>query len=84
MAFTPHTPADIASMLATLGVANIQALFDEVPAELLSPDISTIPDPMSEMEVMQHMQQRARENTPLICFAGAVRMITTFLQRFGT
>lgn len=71
MAFTPHTPADIASMLATLGVADLQALFDEVPAELLLPDISTIPDPLSEMDVMQHMQQRSRDNTPLICFAGA-------------
>ena len=70
MAFTPHTPADIESMLATLGLADVQALFDEIPADLLSPDVSSIPDPLSEMDVMQHMRERAHENTPLICFAG--------------
>lgn len=71
MAFTPHTPADIDAMLATLGVADVQALFDEIPADLLSPDISSIPDPLCEMQVMQHMQARADANKRLICFAGA-------------
>lgn len=71
MAFTPHTSADITEMLAALDVPNIQSLFDEIPSTLLSPDIQSIPDPLSELHVMQHMEQRAKENTPLICFAGA-------------
>ena len=35
MPFIPHTEADVAEMLAEIGVADIDALFDEIPAILL-------------------------------------------------
>ena len=34
MAFIPHTAADVAAMLAAIGAPSIEALFDEIPAEL--------------------------------------------------
>ena len=32
MAFIPHTAADVAAMLAAIGVGSIEELFDEIPA----------------------------------------------------
>ena len=34
MPFVPHTDADVREMLATIGVSDIDALFDEIPPEL--------------------------------------------------
>ncbi len=34
MAFIPHTAADVAAMLAAIGVASIEDLFDEIPPQL--------------------------------------------------
>ena len=34
MPFIPHTPDDVREMLATIGVADIETLFDEIPREL--------------------------------------------------
>ena len=34
MAFIPHTPDDVRAMLATIGVGDIEDLFDEIPAGL--------------------------------------------------
>lgn len=33
-AYIPHTPEDIAAMLAAMGIEDIEALFDDVPAEV--------------------------------------------------
>ncbi|MEA3644112.1 MAG: glycine dehydrogenase, partial [Lamprobacter sp.] len=60
MPFIPHTDEDIAGMLDTIGVDSIDALFDEIPAELRAQGLDGIPAGLSEMEVTQLLQARAR------------------------
>ncbi len=70
MPFIPHTPADIEAMLEAIGAPDIDALFDEIPAELKSEALRAIPDGLNEMQVARLMRERAaRDGTPL-CFAG--------------
>ncbi len=71
MPFIPHTEDDIQEMLATIGVARIDDLFDEIPAELRCGKLDKIPPGLSEMEVNRLMQQRAREDGQALCFIGA-------------
>ncbi|MBK1724339.1 aminomethyl-transferring glycine dehydrogenase subunit GcvPA [Thiocystis violacea] len=71
MPFVPHTQDDIAAMLATIGVASIDALFDEIPRELRIGELAAIPTGMSEMEIARLMQARARADGQPVCFIGA-------------
>ena len=68
--YLPHTYDDIKAMLETIGVKDIDALFAEIPKTLLNKDID-IPSSMSELEIFDHMNRLASENTPLIPFMGA-------------
>ena len=72
MAFIPHTPADVESMLAAIGVASIEELFDEIPANLRVKSLAGIPDELNEMEVGRLMSERARADGRPLCFIGAV------------
>ncbi len=60
MPFIPHTAAEIQSMLATIGVDNINALFDEIPASLRINDLPGIPEALSEMEIARLIQEAQR------------------------
>lgn len=71
MPFIPHTEQDIRSMLASIGAANIDALFDEIPAELKSGKLSAVGDGLNEMQVSRLMQERAALDTPPLNFIGA-------------
>lgn len=71
MPFIPHTEDDIREMLAAIGVADIEALFDEIPQELRCGKLEQIPSGMSEMEVTRLLQSRAREDGQPLCFIGA-------------
>ncbi|NEX16784.1 MAG: aminomethyl-transferring glycine dehydrogenase [Halochromatium sp.] len=71
MPFIPHTDEDIAAMLDTIGVDSIDALFDEIPAELRAQGLDGIPAGLSEMEVTQLLQARARTDGEPTCFIGA-------------
>ena len=71
MPFTPHTDSDIAEMLATIGAPSIDALFDEIPAELCVDTLTEIPPALSEMEIARLMQARARADGQPLCFIGA-------------
>ena len=44
MPFIPHTEADIREMLAAIGVADINDLFDEISAGLRAGRLNGIPD----------------------------------------
>ncbi len=70
MPFIPHTPDDIAAMLATIGVGSIDALFDEIPSELRIGELAAIPTALSEMEIARLMQTRARADGQPVCFIG--------------
>ena len=71
MPFIPHTIKDTDEMLAAIGAANIEALFDEIPAELRIGTLTGVPEAMTEMQITRLMRDRAaRDGTPL-CFIGA-------------
>lgn len=71
MPFIPHTEDDVAAMLATIGVASIDALFDEIPAGLRGADLAEIPAGISEMELSRLLSARARADGEPLCFIGA-------------
>jgi len=71
MPFIPHTQQDIDEMLSAIGVDKIETLFDEIPSNLRSDDLTEVPDALSEMQVTQLMHQRANEDANTCCFIGA-------------
>ena len=77
MPFIPHTTADMASMMAVVGVADIDELFGEIPANLRdrAPDddepAAGLAEGMSEMEMLRRMEERARADETGPCFLGA-------------
>jgi len=71
MAFIPHTEADVAAMLAAIGAARIEDLFDEIPPELRVAALAGMPAALNEMEVGRLMSERARSDGTALCFLGA-------------
>jgi glycine cleavage system P protein (glycine dehydrogenase) subunit 1 len=71
MPFIPHTEQDVREMLLAIGAPSIEALFDEIPSELRVPALSEVPPGMSELEIMQLMSARARQDGRPLCFIGA-------------
>ena len=71
MAFVPHTPEDVAEMLAAIGVRSIDELFEEIPAALRAEVSSAIPEALNEMQIGRLMSERARADGQALCFIGA-------------
>jgi len=71
MPFIPHTKQDIDAMLATIGVNDIQTLFDEIPKNLRTANLNDIPLGMTEMELARHLRDRAALDAGMLCFMGA-------------
>jgi glycine dehydrogenase subunit 1 len=71
MPFIPHTEADVAAMLASIGAPSTDALFDEIPAELNCGGLPGIPEGLSEMQINRLMQQRAAQDGFYNNFIGA-------------
>lgn len=71
MPFIPHTEQDVQSMLKTIGAPNLDALFDEIPAELKAKGLTTVPEGVSEMEITQLMHERAGQDGSPLNFIGA-------------
>ena len=71
MPFIPHTAEDVQAMLSAIGVADLEALFDEIPKGLRCGELEGIPPGLSEMEVGRVMQARAWEDGQPLCFIGA-------------
>ncbi|CAH9018818.1 aminomethyl-transferring glycine dehydrogenase subunit GcvPA [Candidatus Nitrosacidococcus sp. I8] len=70
MPFIPHTHDDIQAMLTKIGAANIDTLFDEIPANLRTTISHLVPQGLNEIETTQLLRKKAAENIPQICFAG--------------
>lgn len=70
MPFIPHTQADVDDMMKVIGIEQLDALFDEIPAELVSERLDRVPEGMSEMAMLQHMAQRAEQDQGYTCFLG--------------
>ena len=71
MPFVPHTPNDERSMLASIGVTSIEALFDEIPQTLRAGELKQTPLGISEMELLRTMNERARLDETQLSFIGA-------------
>ncbi len=74
--YIPATEADRARMLERVGVADIGALFADLPAALLDPAID-LPPALTEPELIAHLSERAAANAipsrPNFLGAGAYR-----------
>jgi glycine dehydrogenase subunit 1 len=61
MAYSPHTDADRAAMLAAVGVKAIEDLFADVPARVRFPKLN-LPGPLSELEVERELMELSEGN----------------------
>jgi len=71
MPFIPHTQDDVKAMLEAVGVDDIAALFDEIPAMLRSKEPSSVPSGLGEMEVARLVGARAAQDVQPLSFLGA-------------
>lgn len=75
MPYIPHTEADVAEMLAVIGVSSIDDLFCEIPENLrLKPGSLNIPSALDEPKLYAHLLDLASKNVDLskvTCFLGA-------------
>ena len=71
MAFIPHTAEDVRAMLATIGAPSLEALFEEIPAQLRARAIAEVPEALNEMEIVRLMSARASADGEKLCFIGA-------------
>jgi glycine dehydrogenase subunit 1 len=71
--YSPHTDADRKNMLDTIGVDNIEVLFQDLPAAHLYPELD-LPPGLTEMEILTELESVAWANDTtqeLISFLGA-------------
>lgn len=71
--FVPHTDADVASMLAFLGLSDIDELFAAVPAAIRLSGLD-LPDGISEADLVARLTEIGEANLAagagVVCFAG--------------
>lgn len=65
MPYIPHTEQQIKEMLAVVGVADVEELFDSVPAAVRLRQPFDIPEGLSEQDMRAAMQRLAARNTTL-------------------
>ncbi len=71
MPYGPHTPEDRAKMLATIGIASVDELFDDIPVRLRASHLD-LPPPQPEMELAARLTGlAARNRVDLASFLGA-------------
>ena len=71
MTYSPHTDADRAAMLAAVGVASVDDLFDDIPPAVRATRFE-IPAPLTEQEVRAELTRLAgRNRLPEVSFLGA-------------
>ncbi len=69
--YLPHTDEEIEAMLAFLGLGSLDELFDSVPSALrIASEGLALPVGRPEPDVLDHLEQLAATNRPLLCFAG--------------
>jgi len=60
MRYLPHTPEDIASMLAVVGVGSLEELFKSIPADCRRTAELQLPQPLTEWELRDHLKELSR------------------------
>src|SRR6266511_6430769 len=74
LSYQPHTSADVGRMLASLGLDDVDELFQTIPTELRAPAGLDLPRPHAEQEVatkLARLTGRNRHLNELTCFLGA-------------
>jgi glycine dehydrogenase subunit 1 len=71
MPFIPHTENDVRTMLEAIGAPDIDALFEEIPANLRAPGLPGVPPALNEMEVGRLMADFATRDGRPLNFIGA-------------
>ena len=62
MRYIPHTAADVATMLETIGVADVDALFEAIPEALRFSGDLQVPEALPERDLLAHMGALASAN----------------------
>ena len=62
--YVPHTQAETQAMLTELGLANVEALFSDVPQSVRLASPVALPEGLSQMETLQAMEALAERNAP--------------------
>lgn len=73
MQYAPHTDDDVREMLEVLGLPDLDALFDQVPADLRAPTDLGLASGLAESEVLGRLRALAARNTSVddaVCFLG--------------
>ncbi|MDE6343050.1 MAG: aminomethyl-transferring glycine dehydrogenase subunit GcvPA [Muribaculaceae bacterium] len=68
--YIPHTEEDIRVMLDRIGVDSTDALFADIPEEVIFKGEYDIPSAMSEVELRRHFKELGDKNSQLTIFAG--------------
>jgi glycine dehydrogenase subunit 1 len=71
MPFIPHTKDETKEMLDTIGISDLNTLFDEIPQNIRINDLPGIPETLSEQDVTKLMKARAKQDEAGLCFIGA-------------
>ena len=71
MPFIPHTAAETAAMLETVGARSLEDLFDEIPARLRLGGLNDVPEALTEQEIGRLMRERAAADGEFLTFIGA-------------
>ncbi|HSC94063.1 MAG TPA: aminomethyl-transferring glycine dehydrogenase subunit GcvPA [Burkholderiales bacterium] len=71
MPFIPHTEQDVREMLAAIGVASMDDLFDEIPPALRAGALAGLPPALSELEITRLMHERSGRDGTWLNFIGA-------------
>jgi len=62
MRYTPHTPADLERMLATIGLSSVDELYRHIPQTLRQRAKIDLPDGLTELAVRRHLMALAAGN----------------------
>jgi glycine dehydrogenase subunit 1 len=71
--FAPHTEDDVRAMLEAIGLSSTDDLYGHIPDQVLLDRPLSIPDGVSEMELVDDLSRLAARNRhadDLVCFAG--------------
>jgi glycine dehydrogenase subunit 1 len=73
MRYLPHTPADIAAMLETIGQPSLDQLFESIPAAARFAGALALEPALGEAALMRHLRELARKNAAAewLSFLGA-------------
>ena len=71
MPFIPHTESEINDMLNTIGVQNVDDLFDEIPTAIRAKPFGNIPESLNEAHLARLMGERAAQDAEQLNFIGA-------------